>query len=105
MINIFYFQLYGRKQFILAAPEEIPYVYNRQGVYSDVDPEIPDTDAFPHYQRIHTTTITLEQGQSLFVPVGWWHHVRSMDVSISVSTTSFCFENCYGFFTPKRRPS
>jgi LPS sulfotransferase NodH len=105
VINIFYFQLYGRKQFILAAPEEIPYVYNRQGVYSDVDPEIPDTDAFPHYQRIHTTTITLEQGQALFVPVGWWHHVRSMDVSISVSTTSFCFENRYGFFTPKRRPS
>jgi LPS sulfotransferase NodH len=105
VINIFYFQLHGRKQFILAAPEEIPYVYNRQGVYSDVDPESPDTEAFPHYQRVHTTTVTLEAGQALFVPVGWWHHVRSLDVSVSVSTTSFSFDNRYGFFTPKRHPS
>ncbi len=104
VINIFYFQLYGRKQFILAAPEELPFVYNRQGVYSDVDPETPDLDSFPHYQRIQTTTVTLDAGQALFVPVGWWHHVRSLDVSISVSTTSFCFENHYEFFTPKRRP-
>ncbi len=104
VINIFYFQLYGTKQFILAAPEEIPFIYNRQGVYSDVDPEIPDTESFPHYERARMTTVTLEAGQALFVPVGWWHHVRSMDVSVSVSTTSFRFENRYQFFTPKRRP-
>ncbi len=105
VMNIFYFQLHGRKQFILAAPEEIPFVYNRQGVYSDVDPEDPDSERFPHYERIRTTTVTLEAGQALFVPVGWWHHVRSLDVSVSVSTTSFCFENAYQFFTPKRHPS
>jgi LPS sulfotransferase NodH len=104
VINIFYFQLYGRKTFVLAAPEELPFVYNRQGVYSDVDPEAPDIGNFPDYQRIHTTTVTLEAGQALFVPVGWWHHVRSMDVSVSVSTTSFGFDNRYEFFTPKRHP-
>ena len=104
VINIFYFQICGRKRFILAPPEEIPFVYNRQGVYSDVNPENPDIGCFPHYGRIHTTTVTLEAGQALFVPVAWWHHVRSLDVSISVSTTSFSFDNRYELFTPKRHP-
>jgi len=27
----------------------------------------------------------LEPGDGLFIPVGWWHYVRSLDVSFSVS--------------------
>lgn len=27
----------------------------------------------------------LEPGDGLFIPLGWWHYVRSLDVSFSVS--------------------
>jgi ribosomal protein L16 Arg81 hydroxylase len=39
--------------------------------------------------------VVLEPGQALFIPVGWWHHVRSLDVSISVSFTNFLAPNDY----------
>jgi hypothetical protein len=31
----------------------------------------------------------------LFIPVGWWHHVRSLSVSISTTFTGFVWPNHY----------
>jgi ribosomal protein L16 Arg81 hydroxylase len=39
--------------------------------------------------------VLLDPGQVLFLPVGWWHHVRSMDISISLSFTNFRAANDY----------
>ncbi len=32
-------------------------------------------------------------GDALFLPIGWWHHVEALDVSISVSFTNFAADN------------
>lgn len=32
--------------------------------------------------------VTLEPGETLFVPLGKWHQVRSPDISISLSFTN-----------------
>lgn len=41
----------------------------------------PDVDV-PGAHPIH---ITLEAGDSLYLPAGWWHHVRQKDVTISIN--------------------
>ena len=102
--NIFFFQLFGTKQFVIGSPEEAPFLYNRQGVYADVDPEAPDLAAHPRFANAVTATVTLEAGQSLFLPVGWWHHVRALDVSLSVSTTAFEAPNRFDYYSPRRDP-
>jgi quercetin dioxygenase-like cupin family protein len=33
--------------------------------------------------------VVVEPGEFLFIPVGWWHWVKALDISISVSFTSF----------------
>jgi mannose-6-phosphate isomerase-like protein (cupin superfamily) len=36
--------------------------------------------------------IVLEPGECVFLPLGWWHWVKSLDVSISLSFTNFCVD-------------
>jgi len=59
-----------------------------QGVYSPVDPEHPDLDAFPEFAEASVKEVVISPGEALFIPVGFWHHVRSLEVSISVSFTT-----------------
>ena len=86
-------QAYGRKRVSLIAPVFSRSVYNERGGYSAVDPESPDLDRFPLFAHVEVRTVELEAGDALFIPVGWWHHVRSLTVSISVSFGNFAWPN------------
>ncbi len=94
-MNILLAQVYGRKTVTLIPSFQTPYVYNHVGVYSAVDCEKPDYSKFPLFKKATQLKVLLEPGQVLFIPVGWWHHVRSMDVSISLSFTNFRTANDY----------
>ena len=95
--NILFSQLYGRKRFVLAAPFERALLGStRAPFYSDRDPEAePDGLAGV---RLHT--VDLAPGESLFLPVGYWHQVRALDVSISFSLLCFRRPNRFGAYTP-----
>jgi ribosomal protein L16 Arg81 hydroxylase len=94
-MNIVLAQVYGRKTVTLIPSFQTPLVYNHIGVYSAVDCERPDYNRFPLFRKATQLKVLLEPGQVLFIPVGWWHHVRSMDVSISLSFTNFRTANNY----------
>lgn len=95
--NILIAQVVGRKRFRLISALQWPYVYNNIGVYSDVDCENPDLDRHPLFRHANPIDVVLEPGQVLFLPVGWWHHVRALDVSISISFTNFVFPNHFNW--------
>ena len=101
LMNILLAQVIGRKKIVLIPPTETHLVYNELGLFSEVDVESPDLERFPRFARTTPATIVLEPGQVLFLPVGWWHHVRSLDVSISVSFTNFIYPNDYRWRNPR----
>jgi lysine-specific demethylase 8 len=37
------------------------------------------------FRRVEYLDCVLEEGEVLYIPVGWWHYVRGMSVSFSVS--------------------
>ena len=41
--------------------------------------------------------VTLEPGETLFVPLGKWHQVRSLDISISLSFTNVALPNDFRY--------
>jgi [protein]-arginine 3-hydroxylase / protease len=88
----FLVQMYGRKRVILYAPSDSKNVYypwpefRRPPPYwTPVDPDQPDYEAFPRFRNAQPMIATLEPGESLFIPKLYFHHVRTLDVSISLN--------------------
>lgn len=99
-VNLILTQVSGRKLIKLISPQQTPLMYNHIGVFSKVDGENPDYNKYPLYKEAKIIEVILEPGEAIFIPVGWWHHVKSLDVSISVSFTNFVFPNYYEWKYP-----
>ncbi|HEY8208137.1 MAG TPA: cupin-like domain-containing protein [Myxococcaceae bacterium] len=82
-------QIYGRKHFWLAPSYEIHRLSNTRAVWSDVDPDHPDLERFPAYGETNAVETTLETGEALFLPMGWTHQVRALEVSVSLTFDRF----------------
>lgn len=103
-MNLFMAHIYGRKRWRLISPEETPLVYNHIGVFSEVDLENPDYEKYPRFKKAQVLETVLEPGEIIFVPVGWWHQVKGLDVSIALSFTNFIFPNEYQYRNPDIKP-
>ena len=101
LMNLLIAQVYGRKKFLLIPSNHTHLLYNEKGVFSEVDLDDIDLDRHPLFKDVRPIEILLEPGEVLFVPVGWWHHVRALDISISVSFTNFVFPNVYNWNHPQ----
>jgi hypothetical protein len=77
-------QIQGRKRLILFAPGDGQYLYG-----GDVDPEQPDLERYPLFARATPHQCVLAPGETLFMPPDWWHYVRSLDHSITLSHSFF----------------
>lgn len=83
-------QVFGTKCVTLISPHHTDKLYNSHGGYSDVDPDHPDAHSrWPLFADVVLHRITLQAGDALFIPARWWHHVRSLSASASVSIGRF----------------
>lgn len=82
-------QVFGHKTVILAAPEDGANLYPHADAMlantSQVDAECVDLVRFPLTQKVKFFRLTLYAGEMLYMPPGWWHHIRSQEKSFSVS--------------------
>ncbi|QGZ42424.1 Cupin-like domain-containing protein [Pseudoduganella flava] len=93
LTNNFMMQVMGRKRVRLIAPCETPNLYNHRHCFTPVDGRAIDTQRFPATAGMPIADCVLEPGDILFLPVGWWHHVEALDVSITISATHFRWDN------------
>jgi len=49
--------------------------------------------------------VVVEPGETMFLPLGWWHQVRSLDVSLSFSYSNLALPiaNQFTYFDPSPR--
>lgn len=82
-------QVFGHKRIILAAPDDTPNLYAHENEMlantSLIDAENIDFDKFPLAANAKFYSLTLYKGEMLYIPPKWWHFVRSLDKSFSVS--------------------
>ena len=87
-----FFQVYGKKEFIIMPHSASNYCYRHKWRWFQVDPTKPDLQSFPEYQKAHVQKVILEAGDVLYMPPGTLHHVTTIDASISFNVD---------FHTPK----
>ena len=96
LTNNFMAQVRGHKLIRLIPPSRLPEVYNHLHCYSAVDLNNPDYARFPLFAGIRTIDVVLAPGEILFLPVGYWHHVTGVDVTITMTYTNFLPFNHFG---------
>lgn len=95
LTNNLLIQIRGRKRVLLVSPSETPRLYNDRHVYSSVrDLAAPDIVArFPKLEGLRVHQVILQPGDVLFIPIGWWHQVTSLDFSVTFTHTNFRWAN------------
>lgn len=87
--SVLFCQIYGRKRYWMVQPGEMSLILNEDGFYSPIDVEAPDLNRYPELQSARVHTFEIAPGEALFIPQGWWHQVRSLDIAISVTLDEF----------------
>ena len=93
LTNNFMAQIIGRKRVRLVAPCELAKVYNHRHCFTEVDARAVDLARFPAMAGVTIHDCVLEPGEILFLPVGWWHHVEALDISVTLASTNFLWPN------------
>jgi lysine-specific demethylase 8 len=110
-------QVRGSKRFILFSPEDAGNLYYPHRPFewavhfSPVDVESPDLARHPRFSQATPMEVEVREGDILFIPPLWWHHVRSLAPSISLnlwwtaSLTSLVFSRrrAFWFLYPRMR--
>jgi hypothetical protein len=87
-------QIVGRKRCVLFSPEDSAALYNGK-----VNVDAPDFETFPLLRNATAYECTLEPGELLFMPHRWWHHVVSLEKSITVNYNFFNRVNFGAYLT------
>jgi ribosomal protein L16 Arg81 hydroxylase len=93
--NILFCQVSGRKRFKLISPLYTELLHDTNGYYSLIDAEKPDPERFPYFRDVELHEVEVAAGEALFIPATWWHHVRGLEPSLSLSLLNFVFPNLF----------
>ncbi|MEH2405968.1 cupin-like domain-containing protein [Nostoc sp.] len=71
----------GRKQIIFFTPDQEEFLYDGK-----VDVFNPDIKKYPLYAKTNPVEVILEPGEIIYIPSGWWHHVKNLENSIAIGS-------------------
>lgn len=83
-------QVAGRKRVRMVPSWEVPRMANMRHCFSERQPADWDTGGAGLPRMIECT---IDRGEAIFLPIGWWHHVEALDATISMSFTNFAADN------------
>lgn len=90
--NILHFHFHGKKQCMLFAPDQTPFLYKVPHALiarEDIDFDNPDFDKFPALLKAKGLITTLEHGEMLYMPEGYWHYMKYLTPGFSMSLRAF----------------
>ncbi|AEM70107.1 transcription factor jumonji jmjC domain-containing protein [Allomuricauda ruestringensis DSM 13258] len=88
LANIFHFHFEGKKQCILFSQSETKFLYKIPHsliTREDIDFADPDLDKWPALQYAKGHVAHLEHGNVLYIPEGYWHHMKYITPGFSMS--------------------
>jgi histone arginine demethylase JMJD6 len=93
-------QLHGDKEFTVYAPgqEHLLYVNPEIPWQSSIqDHHHPDYARYPLFRQAQAQKLVIHAGETLFLPCGWWHTARSLNMTISIAFDQLGADNWRDF--------
>lgn len=90
--NILHFNFNGTKQCILFAPNQTKYLYKVPHALisrEDIDFDNPDFEKWPALKKANGFIGNLNHGEMLYMPEGYWHYMKYLTPSFSMSLRAF----------------
>jgi hypothetical protein len=81
--NNMFFQVYGKKKFILISEQDRNNCYLYDWRWAKVNPQKPDFNTFPLFKNVKTQEVIVNPGQVLYIPSFTLHQVETLTASIS----------------------
>ena len=82
-------QIWGSKRFVLYPPHQADFLYTREVnpvlFGSAHDPDTPDFEQLPLASQATPLECVVAPGELLYLPAGWFHHVRALEFSLSAN--------------------
>ena len=100
-LMLFHTQVVGRKRWRFISPLQIAHLYNYNNVFSPIDVDRPDLHRHPDFAKAQVLEVIVEPGETVFLPLGWWHQVRALDVSLSFSFSNLAVPNQFTYLNPE----
>ncbi len=89
MSHVFLNQFEGSKKVILFSPNQSKLLYKQPfTVSSHIDVDKPDYDKYPAMKHLKGYICTLNPGETLFMPSGYWHDIVYLNPGFSMSLRS-----------------
>lgn len=88
LANIFHFHFEGKKEVILFDQKQNKYLYKVPYsliVREDIDFSNPNFEKWPALKKVKGYKTTLEHGQVLYMPEGYWHYMKYITPGFSMS--------------------
>lgn len=92
--TILFCQIYGRKRITLVPPWCAALLDSADGVYNHRRGDQLTAEG------IEAQEITVEPGDALLLPLGWWHEVLALDASVSLAINAFAADNDCDWYRP-----
>ncbi|MBP2831355.1 cupin-like domain-containing protein [Aquimarina sp. U1-2] len=89
--NILHFHFHGIKQCILFPPSETKYLYKVPHAlisHQGIDYTNPDLEQWPALKKAKGYITTLNHGETLYMPEGFWHQMTYLSPGFSMSIRS-----------------
>jgi ribosomal protein L16 Arg81 hydroxylase len=96
-------QIVGRKRWRFISPLQTPHLYNHSNVFSPIDVDQPDLQRFPRFAQVKMLEVVVEPGETVYLPLGWWHQVTALDMSMSFSFSNLAVPNDFSYVNPDIR--
>jgi ribosomal protein L16 Arg81 hydroxylase len=86
-------QVEGRKRVRLVSPDQLALLHRMDGFFARRSLDDPELHKSPDFDPDQVLDVTLAPGESLFIPAGWFHEVRALDRSMTLSFLCFRWPN------------
>ena len=91
LANILHIHFEGEKECLIFPPTETKYLYkvpNSLKTHDGIDFKKPDFNKYPALQKAKGFITTLNPGEILYMPEGYWHHMHYKTAGFSISMRS-----------------